>query len=254
MAIKICLVNVKGGVGKTSSAVNISACLGDMGKDVLIVDVDPQSNTTQYLNMYDPEALSTYDALMDKNLDVTEVIVNTSIKNVDILPGNLKLAVCENEIISDTKRSRENRLQRVLSKVEDKYDYIVIDCPPSLNIITTNSLVASDFVLVPIKIDKFALDGFSYLLSFIDEIKDEFNTSLELMGAFITMDKRTSVNKAIKEALRDSLGDRFFKTSIRENAKLVQSTFEQIPVVLFDKTASSSEDYMNLTKEVLSRV
>lgn len=249
----ISIVNIKGGVGKTVSTVNMAACLGELGKRVLIVDADPQSNATQYLNCYDPEGISTYDVLMDKDLDINTVIKSTEVNNVDVVPANIKLILCENEIINDTRRSRETRLKKVLEDLKE-YDYVIIDCPPSLSVITTNALVASNYVLVPIKIDKFALDGFGYLLDTIDQISDEFNPDLEFLGAFITMDKRTAVNKNIKSELKEALKEKFLNTSIRENVKLVQSTFEQKPVIMFDKNAISSKDYRALTQEVMQHV
>lgn len=250
----ISIVNIKGGVGKTVSTVNIAACLSQMEKKVLIVDADPQGNATQYLKAYDPKGLSTYDVLMDKDTTLSYAGRITEIKNICIIPANIKLILCENEILNDTRRSRETRLVKALGNLEEQYDFVIIDCPPSLGIITTNALVASDYVLVPVKIDKFALDGFSYLIDTIDEIKEEFNPDLELMGAFITMDKRTAINRDVKEELKNALGKKFLNTCIRENVRLVQSTFEQLPVVLFDKNASSSKDYIALTEEVLQHV
>lgn len=248
----ISLVNIKGGVGKTVSAVNIATVLAGYNYKVLLIDLDAQANTTQHFNMYDPEQLSSYDVLMDKNIRLQEVIQPTSIENLDLIPSNIKLILAENEIITDTRKSRENRLQRALK--DANYDYVIIDCPPSLGMITTNALVASNYVLTPIKIDRFALDGFSYLLSTIDEIRDEFNPKLEFLGAFITMDKRTTVNREVKEMLQKNLGKKLLNTSIRENTTLVQSTFEQIPVTIYDPKANSAIDYQELTKEVIANV
>jgi chromosome partitioning protein len=247
------IVNIKGGVGKTVSTVNMAACLGEVGKKVLIVDADAQSNATQYLDRYEPEGASTYDVLMDKDLDINTVIKSTDVKNVDIVPANIKLILCENEIINDTRRSRETRLKKALESLKE-YDYVIIDCPPSLSIITTNALVASDYVLVPIKIDKFALDGFGYLLDTVDQISDEFNPGLEFLGVFITMDKRTAVNRNIKVELKKALKEKLLNVSVRENVKLVQSTFEQKPVIVYDKDAISSKDYRALTQEVMQHV
>lgn len=248
------IVNIKGGVGKTVSTVNMAACLGEFGKKVLIIDADPQSNATQYLNCYSAEKDSTYDVLMDKEIDVNTIIKNTSVKNVNIIPGNIKLILCENEIINDTRRSRENRLKKALDSLKEEYDYVLIDCPPSLGVITTNALVASDYIIVPIKIDKFALDGFGYLLDTLDQIRDEFNPKLEFLGAFITMDKRTAVNREIKKELKEALKDKLFNVSVRENVKVVQSTFKQKPVITYCKNAISSKDYMALTQEVMQHV
>lgn len=248
------IVNIKGGVGKTISSVNIAACLGEAGKKVLIIDLDAQSNTTQYLNAYDPEGVSSYDVLIDKNLDVNTAIKNTDVKNVDIIPANIKLIVCENEIMNDSMRNRENRLKKALQRLREEYDYAIIDCPPSLSIITTNALVAAHYVIVPIKIDKFALDGFGYLLDTLDQVRDEFNPELEFLGAFTTMDKRTSINKSIKAELKKALKDKLFNVSVRENVKVTQSTFKQEPVIIYDKNAIASKDYRALTKEIMQHV
>lgn len=248
--VVISMVNIKGGVGKTVSTVNMAACFAEQHKRVLVIDLDAQSNATQYLKSYDGSGFSSYDVMMYKDIDIHRVIRKTEVENVDIVPANIKLATCESEIANNTMRSREQRLKRALSSVEGEYDYVIIDCPPSLGIFTTNALVASKYVLVPIKIDQFALDGLGYILETIDELKDEFNPGLEFMGAFITMDKRTAVNREVKEELRNCLGDKILRTSIRENVKVVQSTFEQQPVVIFDKNAISSTDYRALTREV----
>ncbi|MCH4200165.1 MAG: AAA family ATPase [Clostridium tyrobutyricum] len=250
----ISLVNIKGGVGKTISSVNLAACLALKNKKTLLIDIDPQSNSTQYLDRYDPNGLSSYDVLMDKDLNLKEVIKSTGVIGLDIIPANIKMIMLENEIIADTKRSRENRLSRALKKIEDEYDFCIIDCPPSLGVITTNALVASKYVLVPIKIDQFALDGFNYLMQTINQIIDEFNPDLKFTGAFITMDKRTSVNRDIKQQLKEELKDKVFNSSIRENVKVTQSTFLLKPVVIYDKKCIASKDYEAFTNEVLYNI
>lgn len=247
---KLSVVNIKGGVAKTTSAINIAAILADKGNRVLVVDVDAQSNLTMAFKAYDIDNLSVSDVLLNKSINIFDVIKNTEYKNIDILPSNISLAFTEKKILLDVTRSQQNRLKRELELVSDKYDYCIIDCPPSLNMITINALVASDEVIVPIKIDKFALDGLEYLLESIDEIKDEFNPNLQFKGCFITMDTLTNVNKEIKKALKNILKDKMFDTSIRQNISVVEASFEQEPVVSYKKNSNASKDYKNLVEEI----
>lgn len=246
---KVSIFNIKGGVAKTTSTANLGACLAQEGKRVLLIDLDPQSNLTKLFKSYNINDLSISDLLIDKNLDASTVIKVTDFKNIDIIPSNVALAFTEKKILLDVNRSQQNRLRKVLAKVEG-YDYCLLDCPPSLNMITVNALVSSDEVFVPIKIDKFALDGLEYLLESIDEIKEEFNPNLNFKGCFITMDNATTVNNVIKQTLKDLLGDKFFKTTIKQNVKVIESTFEECPVVFSSKKARASINYKELCKEV----
>lgn len=241
----ISVLNIKGGVAKTTSTVNIAALLASKLSKVLIVDLDPQANTTKLLDMYSQEK-GTYEVLRGEDVQP----LKTSFK-VDLLPSNIRLIMSESEILADTRRSRENRLKKWIDNQE--YDYIFIDCPPALGTLTTNALVASDYVLVPLKIDKFALDGFSYLLDSIEETKQEFNDKLKLLGVFVTMDKHTKINKEIKEELASALGDKFFNQTIRENVDVIKSTFYNAPVVISRPKANASKDYIELVKEIESK-
>lgn len=242
----ISTLNIKGGVAKTVSTVNIAAELGRLGKKVLVIDLDPQSNATKYLNCYGEDELSTYDLLNGEDTP----IVFTGFEGVYLIPSNIKLILSESEILADTKKSRELRLKKYLSRIQHNYDYVIIDCPPSLGVLTTNALAASDYVLVPVKIDMFALDGFEYLISSIEEVREEFNPNLSLLGVFVTMDKATTINKVIKEELSQLLGNKLFETSIRENVDVVKSTFNLTPVIYFNKRAAATKDYKALVKEI----
>ena len=246
----ISVLNIKGGVAKTTSTVNLAAILASEGNKVLVVDVDAQSNSTIAFKNYDIDELSVSDVLLHKEMNIFDVIKETEYENIEILPANISLAFTEKKILLDVTRNQQNRLKKVLDQVEDKYDYCIIDCPPSLNMITINALVASDEVIVPIKIDKFALDGLEYLLESIEEIKEEFNPNLIFKGCFVTMDSATTVNKEIKKALKSILKDKLFDSSIRQNISVVESTFEQVPVVMYKKNSNASKDYRSLAREV----
>jgi chromosome partitioning protein len=243
----ISVLNIKGGVGKTVSTVNIAAELGKQGNNVLVIDLDPQANATKYLNLYKNNTPSTYELLKGEDLNYINV---TDYPGVSLVPSNIRLILSEAEILADTKKARETRLRKWVKGHKDKFDYIIIDCPPSLGILTTNALAASDFVLVPLKIDKFALDGFEYLLASIEETKEEFNEDLKLLGVFVTMDKRTKINNEIKAELKTELGKKFFNQSIRENVDVTKSTFKDTPVVYFNKNANASKDYKALVEEI----
>lgn len=247
---KVSIMNIKGGVAKTTSTANLGACLSQQGYKVLLVDIDPQSNLSKLFKAYSMEDLSVTDVLLDKNLDVHKVIRKTDFENISIIPANINLTFAERSILIDNTRSQQNRLAKALSKVKEEYDYCLIDCPPSLNMITVNALCASDEVFVPIKIDKFALDGLEYLLESIEEIKDEFNPNLNFKGCFITMDSATTVNRLIKQELKNLLGDKLFNTTIKQNVKVIESTFEECPVVFSNKKARASINYKELCKEV----
>lgn len=245
----ISFLNIKGGVAKTTSCVNIAACLGKQGYKILVIDADPQANATSSLGMYKSDGISMYELLKGED---HYYIRKTAFKGVYIIPSNIKLIASESEILADSKKPRETRLMKWLNnKLLDDFDYILIDCPPSLGMLTVNALAVTNYVLVPIKIDKYALDGFGYLLSAIDEAKENLNSNLKFLGAFITMDKRTKINQEIKNDLCIVLKDKFFKQTIRENVDVIKSTFEFVPVSYFKKNSNAAKDYESLTKELL---
>lgn len=247
---KVSIFNIKGGCAKTTSTANLGACLAEQGNKVLLIDLDPQSNLTKLFKTYSMDDLSVSNVLLDKNLDIHNVIKKTDFKNINIIPANIKLTFAERSILIDNTRSQQNRLSKALSKLNNEYDYCLIDCPPSLNMITVNALCASDDVFVPIKIDKFALDGLEYLLESIEDMKDEFNPNLNFKGCFVTMDSATTVNKLIKKELKNLLGDKIFNTTIKQNVKVIESTFDECPVVFSNKKARASINYRDLCNEV----
>ncbi|MBB6622547.1 ParA family protein [Clostridium gasigenes] len=245
----ISLLNIKGGVAKTVSTVNIAAELGNSGKRVLVLDLDPQSNSTKYLDCYSHDNASMYELLRGED---NNYIKDTEYEGVFIVPANIRLILAEPEILSDTRKARETRLKKWVKTIDGQFDYVLIDCPPALGMLTTNALAASEYVLVPIKIDKFALDGFQYLLSSIEEAREEFNENLKFLGAFITMDKATNINKEIKSELRDALGTKFFNQTIRDNVEVVKSTFDSIPLAYCNPNANAAKDYKALVREIES--
>ena len=247
---KVSIFNIKGGVGKTTSALNIAACLSKQGEKVLLVDLDSQANTTRTMGAYDIDGLSISELLLERDMKAKDIIKSTEIDNIDVLPSNIKLSFAERKILLDVSRSQQNRLKKALKEIENEYDYCIIDCPPSLNMITINALCASDEVLVPVKIDKYALDGLGYLIDSVEEIKEEFNPDLNLKGCFITMDTATTVNKKIKQELKNALKDKLFNTTIKQNVKVIESTFLQRPVVFSSAKARASQNYNDLCKEI----
>ncbi|MCI1478094.1 MAG: ParA family protein [Clostridium beijerinckii] len=243
----ISFLNIKGGVAKTTSCVNVAAELGRRGKKVLIIDLDPQSNATKYLNVYNPNTKGTYELLAGEDVPIQGTIY----KNLWIVPANINLIMSEGEILADTKKARETRLKKWLnSKKEDSFDYILIDCPPSLGMLSINALAASKYVIVPLKIDKFALDGFEYLMGSIQGVKEEFNDELKLLGILVTMDRATTINREIKQELKEELGDMLFKQSIRDNVDVIKSTFNSTPVIYFNARANASKDYKGFVEEM----
>lgn len=246
----ISILNIKGGVGKTVSTINLAACLVIKGMKVLVIDLDPQNNATQYLNLYDPNLKSAYDVLLG---DYDHSVIRNS-NGIDMVPANIKMVTLNNQIMNDTKRSRENRLKKFIDSLNESYDFVLIDCPPSLDILSTNALVASTHVLVPIKPCRFAIDGLEYLIETVFEIQNEFNSKLQLLGVFVTMDNSTKTNKEIKEELKEALGSKFLETAVRNNVAVIKSTSKQIPVVNMSKGSNSSKDYISLCEEVLASV
>ena len=250
----IAVINIKGGVGKTISAVNIAAILNRQGKRVLLGDLDAQANATQLLNCYGKGEHSVLDAFLIKDFPTEKSILSTDYENLDIIPSNIDFAFAESKIIVDTTRPQQTRLRKALKQVNDRYDFCLLDCPPNIGVVTINALAAADYVIVPIKIDAFALEGLDHLISTIMAIKEEFNENLRFLGCFVTMDSYTSVNREIKRVLHEQEILKMFVTSIKRNTKVPESTFEQAPVVFTAPKSSASSNYFELTRELMSRI
>mgnify|MGYP001407059922 CR=1 FL=1 len=245
----ISFLNIKGGVAKTISSVNVAAELGRQGYKVLLIDSDPQSNATKYLGLSYPNLQGYYELLSGEDIGISI----TKYTGVWIIPANINLIASEEEMLKDEENKR-TILKDWLNNHDSQFDYVIIDCPPSLGMLSTNALVASDYVLVPIKISQFALDGFKYLYRTIEVIREDLNKNLELLGIFITMDRSTKINREIKQEIKKELGNLLFKQTIRENVDVTKSTFESTPVVYLNKKCNAAKDYKAFVEELKCRI
>ena len=248
----ISIANQKGGVGKTTTAINLSACLAQAGKRVLVIDFDPQANTTSGLglNKHGLET-SVYDLLLgEKRFD--QIVAKTAIDGLEILPTTVELSGAEIELINIPER--EYILKRVLMDVKYTYDFILIDCPPSLNILTVNALAASDTVLVPIQCEYFALEGLSQLLRTIELVRKRLNKRLNLEGVVFTMyDPRTNLSNQVVEEVKAHLQDDVYDSIIPRNVRLSEAPSHGVPITLYDPKSKGSEAYRALAAEVIAR-
>jgi len=219
----IAIFNQKGGVGKTTTNINLAACLSLMDKKVLILDIDPQGNTTSGMGISKKGLRNTmYEILVDDKLDPRKAIIHTNIKNLDIIPASVQLAGAEIELVQ--LEGREKRLKKALNKIKDDYDYVFIDCPPSLNTLTVNAMTSADTVLVPIQCEYYALEGLSQLIHTIELVKARMNPSLEIEGVVFTMyDARTNLSLQVVENVKDTLRQNIYKTIIPRNVKLSEA-------------------------------
>ena len=252
MAYVISIVNQKGGVGKTTTAVNLGAFLAKKRKKVLIIDLDPQGNATSGYG-FDKSGLenTVYDLLVNEE-DISTVITPTSVKNVDMCPTNINLAGAEVELVSAI--SRETILKRAIEPVLDKYDYIIIDCPPSLGLLTINALAACEGVIVPIQGEYYALEGLTQLIDTINMIKKKLNPSIGILGVVITMhDRRTQLTKQVVEEVQKYFGDKVFKTFIPRNVRLAEAPSHGQTIDEYDAKSKGSLAYQALANEVLKR-
>jgi len=252
MTQTICISNQKGGVGKTTTAVNLSTALAVSGKKTLLVDCDPQANATTATGIDKPSlGRSLYHGLIRKN-DPHEIIISTKVKNLRILPANVDLIGFEVEMMAS--EGREEVLKKLLSGVKDQYDYVIIDCPPSLSLLTLNALTAADSVIIPLQSEFFALEGLGQLLSTIKRIKLSLNPGLKIKGILLTMfDSRTNLARQVVEDAETHFKEMIFKTKIPRNVKLGEAPSFGMPVIVYDPASKGSESYIALAKELLLR-
>lgn len=249
----ISLANQKGGVGKSTSAINIAAGLGQMGKRTLLVDLDPQGNTTSGVGINKKQIrTSSYDILISR-ADAYSAIVKTNFENLSILPSNITLAGAEFELVDAD--NRENRFKAAMDKVSDSYDYILVDCPPSLGLLTLNALVASDGVVVPMLCEYFSLEGLTQLMITIREVKKRFNPALDLSGILITMyNGRLNLSAEVLHELKKYYSDKLFKTMIPRSVRISEAPSYGEPIQYYDRRSKAAEAYNDVVKELISRI
>jgi chromosome partitioning protein len=246
----IAVANQKGGVGKTTTAVNLSACLATLGPQVLLIDGDPQGNSTSGLGVDKGNVKRCiYDCLVN-DIPMEEVIIKTNVENLSLLPATIQLAGAEVELVSVL--SRENMLKRSLEKVKYRYDFVIIDCPPSLGLLTVNALTAASSVLVPIQCEFYALEGLSQLMKTVGLVQKNLNTSLQLEGVVLTMfDARTNLSIQVVDEVKNHFRNKVYHTIIPRNVRLSEAPSHGQPIVHYDPKSRGAEVYMDLAKEVL---
>ena len=252
MAYILTLANQKGGVGKTTTAVNLAAFLGKKKKKVLVIDLDPQGNATSGLGIDKSELDSTiYDVLVNEE-PMADSIWEASAANVSICPTNINLAGAEIELVN--VMSREQVLKSALAPVKDDYDYIIIDCPPSLSILTINALTASDGIIIPIQGEYYALEGLTQLVDTINIVKKKLNKNLSILGVVLTMfDRRTQLTRQVEEEVSNYFGDKVFNTHIPRNVRLAEAPSHGVAILDYDKNSKGSKAYESLAAEVIKR-
>jgi len=247
----IAIANQKGGVGKTTTAINVSACLAESGYRTLLVDIDPQANATSGLGVDPNEVdLTIYEALIEEiNLD--EALMATTVPGLDMIPSHIRLTGAELEMVSMI--GREKKLQQAMEPLRDRYDYVLVDCPPSLGLLTLNTLTAADSVMIPIQCEYYALEGLGKLLNTIRLVQKHLNPHLVIEGVLMTMyDGRLNLSRQVAEEAQKYFADKVYKTKIMRNVRLGEAPSFGRPIIQYDILSTGAENYISLTKEIIA--
>lgn len=246
----IAITNQKGGVGKTTTAINLASCIAIAERSTLLIDLDPQANATSGVGINPEENESSSYEVLVNDATAEESVIKTNVPNLDIIPSHIRLVGAEVELVS--KNGREFQLRDALLKLKDQYDYIFIDCPPSLSLLTLNALSASDSVLIPIQCEYYALEGLSQLLNTIHLVQKGLNKNLQIEGVVLTMyDNRLKLCNQVAEEVRDYFKEKVYRTVINRNVRLGEAPSFGKPVIMYDAVCIGSQNYMNLAEEVL---
>lgn len=249
----IAIANQKGGVGKTTTSINLSACLAELGKKVLVIDLDPQGNTTSGFGIDKEEMDNTVYELMLGECSIRESMTQVeNIEHLSLIPSNVNLAGAEIELLGINEK--EYILKNAVDYIRDDYDFIIIDCPPSLNMLTVNAMTTADSILVPIQCEYYALEGISQLIHTIDLVQERLNPNLKIDGVVFTMyDARTNLSSDVVDTVKENLNATVYQTIIPRNVRLAEAPSHGLPINLYDAKSSGAESYRNLAKEIIER-
>ncbi len=252
MGKTIAIANQKGGVGKTTTAINLSSCLAVAEKRILLIDIDPQANSCSGLGIErDRSEPTIYDVIVD-NVQLKEVLVSTSIPYLQVAPSNINLTGAELELVSTM--AREAKLKKAIMPMKEDFDFVIVDCPPSLGLLTLNTLTAADSVIIPIQCEYYALEGLSQLLNMVRLVQKNLNQNLEIEGVLLTMyDSRLNLSKQVAKEVRDYFGDKVYASVIPRNVRLSEAPSFGKPIILYDIFSTGAKGYMKLAKEVIER-
>ncbi len=248
----ISIANQKGGVGKTTTSINLAASLAAIEHSTLLIDIDPQNNSTSGLGIESRSVKGSVYELLVEDLSVDEVVMKTELPHLDIVPSHINLVGAEIEIID--RANRERILEKAIEQIRHKYDFVIIDCPPSLGLLTINALTASDSVLIPVQCEYFALEGLGQLLNTIKIVRQHLNRELEIEGVALTMyDIRTRLSAQVAEEVKRYFGDKVFESLIARNVRLAESPSFGKPALLYDSMSTGSQNYLSLAREIIIR-